>query len=256
MSITTIEGKPVHYEVTGHGDPILFLHGWIGSWRIWWPTMKATSDSGRSFAMDFWGYGDSSKLPDGYLFGAYVEQVGHFIEHLGIAEPVTLVGHSLGAAVALRFANLHPARVRRLVLVSPPLNGGGINEKLAQMRPEEFATRYLYTFMNEPDISEGLKKSDPQAITSVAGQLLAYEFGTDIERIDSSVLVIVGDRDQVVSQPVGGILSNLRKGKRHHRVVLKTCDHFPMIEQPSRFYRLLTDFNRLDVIRDTAPLSP
>ena len=235
---------------------MIFLHGWIGSWRIWWPTMKAMADSGRLFAIDFWGYGASSRLPDGYLFGAYVDQLGHFIEHLGIAGPVTLVGHSLGAAVALRFANLKPEHVRRLVLVSPPLNGGGINEKLAQMTPEDFATRYLYKFMNEPEVSDGVLKSDVQAFNSVARQLIAYEFSTDIDRVQMSILAIFGERDQVITQPVGGAAAALQKSSRHHHVLLKACDHFPMLEQPSRFYRLLTDFNRLDVIRDAAPLNP
>lgn len=253
MSIATIDNKQVHYEATGHGDPVVFLHGWIGSWRVWWPTMKAFADKDRSFAMDFWGYGDSSRTPEGYLFGSYVDQLGHFIEQLGIAEPVTLVGHSLGAAVALRFANLKPARVRRLVLVSPPLNGSGINENLAQMPPIDFAKRYLQKFLNAPELVNEIGKSDPTAINSVANQLMTYEFATDIERITMSILVILGERDQVISQPLGGVFSSLREHKKHHHVLLKNCDHFPMLEQPSRFYRLLLDFNRLDVIRETIP---
>ena len=253
MSIATIDNKPVHYEAIGHGDPMVFLHGWIGSWRIWWPTMKAFAERDRSFAMDFWGYGNSSRAPDGYLFGSYVDQLGHFIEQLGIAEPVTLVGHSLGAAVALRFANRKPARVRRLVLVSPPLNGSGINENLAQMPPTDFAMRYLQKFIKAPELVHEVGKSDPIAVNSVASQLIAYEFATDIERITMSLLVILGERDQVISQPLGGVFAALRKNKKHHHVLMKTCDHFPMLEQPSRFYRLLLDFNRLDVIREAAP---
>ena len=255
MSIATIDNRPVHYEAIGHGEPMVFLHGWIGSWRIWWPTMKSFAEKGRSFAMDFWGYGDSSRTPDGYLFGSYVDQLGHFIEQLGIAEPVTLIGHSLGAAVALRFANLKPDRVRRLVLVSPPLNGSGINENLAQLPPMDFTTRYLQKFLTVPELVHEIEKSDPVAVNSVASQLIAYEFATDIERITMSLLVILGERDHVISQPLGGVFAALRKNKKHHHVLMKTCDHFPMLEQPSRFYRLLLDFNRLDIIRDTAALN-
>jgi pimeloyl-ACP methyl ester carboxylesterase len=253
MSIATIDNHTVHYEVKGNGDPMVFLHGWIGSWRYWWPTMKAFSTKGRTLAIDFWGFGDSSKVPEKYLFGSYVDQLAHFIEHLGIANPITLVGHSLGAAVALRYANLWPNRVKRLALVSPPLDGSSINQQLAEMSPEQFTERYLHKYMKAPELIHEIAKSDQNAVNSVANQLIGYDFRTDIERIEMSVLVVLADRDQVVSRPLDEITTALRKDKRHHQTTLKNCDHFPMLEQPLRFYRLLLDFMRLDEIFEAAP---
>ncbi len=253
MSIATIDNQSVHYEANGSGDPMVFLHGWIGSWRYWWPTMKAFSRKRRTFAMDFWGFGDSSNVPDKYFFGSYVDQLAHLIEHLGIAEPITLVGHSLGAAVALRYANLWPKRVKRLVLVSPPLDGSSINQQLTEMSPEKFAERHLYKYLKAPELIHEIAKSDPNAVNGVANQLIGYDFATDIERIEMSVLVILGDRDQVISPPLQEMAAVLRNDKRHHQITLKNCDHFPMLEQPSRFYRLLLDFMRLDDILEASP---
>jgi len=55
MSAVVLDGGIVHYEAFGRGKPILFLHGWLGSWRYWMPTMEAVSDKNRTYALDLWG---------------------------------------------------------------------------------------------------------------------------------------------------------------------------------------------------------
>ena len=54
MSVVTLDGEIIHYEVLGRGRPIIFLHGWVGSWRYWVPTMQAASINFRAYAMDLW----------------------------------------------------------------------------------------------------------------------------------------------------------------------------------------------------------
>ena len=61
MSAIVIENSLVHYEVIGRGKPIIFLHGWLGSWRYWMGTMEALARRYRCYALDFWGFGDSDK---------------------------------------------------------------------------------------------------------------------------------------------------------------------------------------------------
>ncbi|GAG26085.1 unnamed protein product, partial [marine sediment metagenome] len=187
--------------------------------------MQALSNRSRILALDFWGFGNSNRVPDRYFFGSYVEQLTHFIEHLGIAKPVTLVGHGLGAAVAIRFAHLWPRQVRRLALVAPPLDGNGINHHLTDMDPVDFVRRYLYKFLEAPELKHELQKSDPAAVNSVANQLVGYDFTADIDKFDRPVLLIFGDRDQVVNQPLNGLTAALGSEKNHHYVTLDACDH-------------------------------
>jgi pimeloyl-ACP methyl ester carboxylesterase len=61
MSAIFIDGQLAHYEVIGRGKPVLFLHGWVGSWRYWVPTMQTISSTNRTYALDLWGFGDSAK---------------------------------------------------------------------------------------------------------------------------------------------------------------------------------------------------
>lgn len=215
--------------------------------------MRAFSNSGRLFALDFWGFGDSSKAPDKYFFGTYVEQLSHFIEHLGVSNPVTLVGHALGAVVALRYAYRIPSRVKRLVLVSPPIDGHAINPDLAEMETMDFMRRYLFKFLEAPELEHEVQKSDSAAVRGLASQLMGYDFTTDIDKIDRSILVINGDRDQVIDEPREGTSAALRRNRNHHLITMNACDHFPMLEQPSRFYRLFLDFMRHDEIREAKP---
>src|SRR5262245_21060440 len=127
MSAITIENDLVHCEVLGRGRPVIFVHGWLGSWRYWVPAMQQLSLKYRTYALDLWGFGDSSKEMGRYGFSEQVKLLYDFMEKLGIAK-AALVGHSLGAAICLHFASLHPDRAPRLMLVSTPLyDVGGLD---------------------------------------------------------------------------------------------------------------------------------
>jgi pimeloyl-ACP methyl ester carboxylesterase len=70
-----------------------------------------------------------------YSLDAYVTMMDQFIDQLGVARPVYIIGHSLGAAVGLRYTIKHPENVEKLVAVSLPINNTYINNKLPRQRP-------------------------------------------------------------------------------------------------------------------------
>lgn len=127
MSAITIENDLVHYEVLGRGRPVIFVHGWLGSWRYWVPTMQQLSMKYRTYALDLWGFGDSGKDASRYDFKSQVKLLNDFMEKLGISK-AALVGHSLGAAICLRYASQYPDRAPRVALISAPLfDMGGLD---------------------------------------------------------------------------------------------------------------------------------
>jgi pimeloyl-ACP methyl ester carboxylesterase len=122
MSAITVDDELVHYEVLGRGKPIILIHGWLGSWRYWVPTMQQLSTKYRCYALDLWGFGDSGKDPKRYTFEQQLELLDKFVDRMGMPK-VVLVGHGLGAAVAARFA-VKPEtahKVHRMLLIAPPL---------------------------------------------------------------------------------------------------------------------------------------
>ena len=75
MSSLITEQGSVHYEVFGRGRPVILLHGWLESWGLWQETMDFLSRSYRTYAIDFWGFGESDKRRESYSIQDFVELV-------------------------------------------------------------------------------------------------------------------------------------------------------------------------------------
>jgi pimeloyl-ACP methyl ester carboxylesterase len=134
-SITTEQGI-VHYEVYGRGQPVILLHGWLGSWALWQDTMAYLGAYYRTYALDFWGFGESGKKRESYTVQDFVSLVDQFMDRMGI-ECAPLVGHSMGGTVSLSVAVQYPRRVSKVVVVGSPMVGSSLSVllKLLGMRP-------------------------------------------------------------------------------------------------------------------------
>ncbi len=125
MSAITVGSDLVHYEVLGRGGrPVILLHGWLGSWRYWIPTMRQLQLKYRVYALDLFGFGDSSKNPERYTINQQIELLDDFMKQLGIPK-AAILAHGLGAHVAIEFAKLYPDKVARMLLVSAPVFDSG-----------------------------------------------------------------------------------------------------------------------------------
>jgi len=104
----------------GRGKTILCIHGLTANCRFWDCQASALSPTHRVLAMDLRGRGLSDTPPTGYSLREHGEDILALLNDQGLDQPV-LMGHSLGAFIALAFAAEHPQRVDRLILV----DGGG-----------------------------------------------------------------------------------------------------------------------------------
>ena len=116
---TRIADRGVAYAEAGEGPVVLFLHGWGLTARSYAPALRLIAGGGaRVLAPALPGFGRSQALDPPYTFGDLASWVVGFLDHLGIEEPVAVVGHSFGGAVATSTAWNHRERVRSLVLVN------------------------------------------------------------------------------------------------------------------------------------------
>lgn len=120
MSAITAGGDLVHYEVLGRGRPVILVHGWLGSWRYWIPTLQHLQSNYRLYALDLYGFGDSAKNPAKYNLEHQIALLEDFMVQLAINK-AAFVGHGLGAIVVAEFARRYPDRVPRLIVISAPL---------------------------------------------------------------------------------------------------------------------------------------
>ena len=106
----------------GGGSPVILIHGLAASLFDWNDLLPTLTESGFSFyAMDLPGHGMSkSEVPEkdydiNYVFSAFCE----WLDNLSLNGPVTLIGHSLGAYIAVKYAALHPTKITCLILCDP-----------------------------------------------------------------------------------------------------------------------------------------
>jgi pimeloyl-ACP methyl ester carboxylesterase len=195
------------------GTAVVLLHG-IGSGKESWKPVARHLDDLRLLAWDMPGYGASEALaadwPDA---GDYARALAGWLDMLGVSR-CTLVGHSLGALIAARFAADRPDRVDALLLASPALGHGVAPPALsraAQARLDAFETEGALAFaaqraprlLNSPDATAlNLVQSQMARLTAKghvpAARLLSG--GTilaDILRLRVPTAFVTGDADRV-----------------------------------------------------------
>ena len=249
-AIVTKEGL-VHYEAVGRGKPpLVFVHGWLGSWRYWMPAMEELSGRCRTYALDLWGFGGSDRLRMHYSIDAYVELLREFLDHLGI-EHISLVGHALGGVVALLFAARSPERVEQVMGVSVPLVDAAIGRPLAGLPGNgEALARLVARQANFPEVGMEARRADVAAITYSMRSTMEHDLRRAMPPTDVPVLLVYGGDDPLVKPPQSEWLRNCDDNVR--AIFLNGTQHFPMLEERNKFNRLLMDF--LDAGDDLASL--
>jgi pimeloyl-ACP methyl ester carboxylesterase len=255
-SFTTDQGI-VHYEVYGRGRPVILLHGWLGSWGLWQETMTYLGQFYRTYALDFWGFGESGKKRDSYAVRDFVGLVNQFMEQLGISQ-APLVGHSMGGTVGLSTAIQYPHRVKKIVVIGSPIVGNSLSVllKLFGRRPIAFLVyknlwgfrlfyRLLAPFytrdqrwpqMMDRDLSSTTLESFLLSIASLRRTDLRPFLG----QVTVPVMGMYGERDIVVRPTQWKALA---EGIPHARVQrYNTAGHFIMLDEPKHFMETLRDF--------------
>lgn len=242
MSAIILDEGLVHYEVLGRGRPLIFMHGWLGSWRYWMPTMDNLSDRYRTYAFDLWGFGDSDRNPQRYDLNSYVTQLGRFMEELGVMK-ASLVGHSMGAAVAALFAERYPNLVDRIVAVSTPLASGAVSKRLISTGGSSLVDRMLgrRAVVEYQEVDVEAAKADPSAIMNTAREIDQVDLRDVLDGLDSTpMLLVYGNKDSFITPLTNEDLREIDGNVRP--IALADSGHFPMLDEASKFQRLLRDF--------------
>lgn len=253
MSAIHLDNRLVHYEVFGRGQPIIFLHSWLGSWRYWVPAMDVASERYRAYALDFWGFGESDRRGDSFGVSGYVDMLGEFMDKMGIAT-ANLVGHGLGGVVAIRAARERPERFPKVMTVATPLTGQTI---AAHIKPGAFSKLFGGNPTNvwaklirsipiaDPEVQQELfedtESLSERVLSSVQDSLLDTNLHADLRALTVPLLSVYGGQDKIVSAEHAAFLNELTD-RPVQLLVLPKANHFPFLEQSNTFSRLLLDF--------------
>lgn len=251
MSAVILENRLVHYEVLGRGHPLLLLHDWLGSWRYWVPTMVELSSSHRAYAFDFWGFGDSDKArsgrapavsaAEGYGIPAYVAQVRMFMDEMGIHR-APVVGHGLGAVVAICFAREHADRVEQVMAVSLPWSREHVSRGLLTFNGHDAPAKAVLgrRLRAYEEVEMEAAKTDGEAVVHSVQSALQLDLIGILREQAAPTLLVDGKDDPVIASPDEALLATL--GRHIGSFVLNDSQHYPMLDETSKFSRLLRDF--------------
>lgn len=234
---------------------MVLLHGWLESWNPWRGTMEALSRSYKAYALDFWGFGESGKQGGTFTVSDYVAMVNQFMDRLGI-ERAPIIGHSMGGTVSLGVALDYPGRVERVTVVGSPIVGDGLALLLRLSARRSLAGLFYRFFslgsrllspiyardwrtwykMFEKDLSRTTLESFHYSIAS----LRHTDLRPRMQEIEVPVLGIYGRIDRIVDPGQRKVLAE--SAPTAEISYFENSGHFPMLDEPERFYRTLVEF--------------
>lgn len=257
MSSITTEQGIVHYEVYGRGRPVILLHGWLGSWGLWQETMSQLGKNYRTYALDFWGFGESGTKNESFHVQDFVSMVNQFMEQLGIVR-APLVGHSMGGTVSLSTAYHYPDRVEKVIVIGSPIEGSSLSWLLKLFTKRSIAW-LVYTNMwafrigirilarwfsrdpRWPDMMDrDLSRISLESFLLSIASLHRTDLRPFLSQIKIPVMGMYGDKDIVVdSMQWQPLLAGIPHAciERFHN-----AGHFIMLDEPERFTRTLESF--------------
>jgi len=246
----------VHYQVYGRGRPVILLHGWLGSWALWRQTIEDLGKDYRTYAIDFFGFGESRSQQ--VSVDLYVELVNQFMHRLGISK-AALVGHSMGGTVALGVAAHYPERVANVTVISSPIVGSSLNVFL-KLSGYRYIAKLSYTVplakdlliytltrfggpngaQTYPMVREDAAKVKADAFFQSIGTLAQADLTPDLPRLTMPILGMYGRRDLIVDPGQGKLL--LKYAPTAREEWYENAGHFPMMDEPERFRTVLRAF--------------
>jgi pimeloyl-ACP methyl ester carboxylesterase len=255
----------VHYETFGRGRPVLLLHGWLGSWMLWRRTIEELSKEFRTYALDFWGFGESGDHGADFSVENFVLLVNQFMERLGIVK-APLVGHSMGGTVAFDMAIRSPEKVVKVIGVGSPIHGDSLSLLLklasypgwvdiAESAPSLFdgfmsALRvslrgYSYLLSKDARTLGQMFSSDVSKLTigpffESISSLRQTDLRPHMGEIKAPVLGIYGKKDLIVHPDQSKVLQECVPQSKI--AWYPDAGHFPMLDAPERFHHDVRDF--------------
>ena len=115
-------GTELNVALDGAGPAVLLMHGWPQTWQVWRPVLPLLAGHRRVIAPDLRGLGDSARATDGFDAVTGAGDMASLLDALGVGS-ADVVALDAGVPAAFLLGALHPARVRRLILMEATLPG-------------------------------------------------------------------------------------------------------------------------------------
>lgn len=245
----------MNFVKQGSGKKILvFLHGWGGSWQSWAPIIEKLKKDFTIYAIDLPGFG-LSNLPKPYTLSDYTFELYNFINSNKLRE-ITLIGHSFGGQVAIKFALDYPKKISKLVLVDAAVIRNNslkmrTNIQIAKLGKFFVKNTPLYKIVRKyyylarglkEDDSDYLKASNNPTLQKTLANIMREDLSGDLEKIKVPTLIFWGEQDHPDYTPFNHALIIKEKIKNSELVSVQNGGHFSYLDDQILFWKSIKEF--------------
>jgi pimeloyl-ACP methyl ester carboxylesterase len=194
-----VNGVNYYYEIHGQGEPLLLLHGGLGSIDMFRPVLPALAKGRRLIAVDLHGHGRTTLGERPISLVDMGDDIAAILKKLGIAQ-LDAFGYSLGGGVAFRLAVQHPQMVRRLALVSAGYAQDGFYPEMLPMQAQvgaAMAEHMKDTPMYKSYRAVAPKPEDFPRLLDRMGEYMRkpYDWSEDVKKLSMPVMIVFADSD-------------------------------------------------------------
>jgi pimeloyl-ACP methyl ester carboxylesterase len=255
-----IEANGVNYyfEIHGQGEPLLLLHGGLGSLGMFGPVLTELAKSREVIGVDLHGHGRTALGDRPISLIDIGDDLAVVLSELGY-EQVDVLGYSFGGGVGFRLAVQHPERVRRLVIASAGFAQDGFYPEMLPMQAAVsagMAEQMKGTPMYESYVAIAPRPEDFPRLLDRMGELMRkpYDFSEDVKKLRMPVMLVFGDSDMyrpehIVEfyQLLGGGLKDagwMRENMSQNRLaILPDLTHYEVFAAPALVTTVLPFLN-------------
>lgn len=192
-------GVNYYYEVHGRGEPLLLLHGGLGSINMFGAVLPALAADRQVVAVDLHGHGRTALGERPISLIDMGDDMAVIIDALGY-EKLDVLGYSLGGGVAFRLAVQHPDVVRRLAMVSAGFAQEGFYPEMLPMQAQvgaAMAEAMKDTPMYQSYVAVAPRPEDFPRLLDRMGELMRtpYNWAEDVKTLRMPVMIVFGDSD-------------------------------------------------------------
>lgn len=251
-------GVKYYYEIHGQGEPLLLLHGGLGSIDMFGPALTALAADRQVIGVDLHGHG---RTPLGERAISLIDignDMAVVLKALGYKQ-VDVLGYSFGGGVAFRLAVQHPELVRRLALVSAGYAQDGFYPEMLPMQAQvgaSMAEAMKDTPMYQSYAAIAPNPAEFPKLLDRMGEFMRkpYNYAEDVKKLGMPVMLVYGDSDMfrpehIVSfyQLLGGGLKDAGWAREHmsknRLAILPDLTHYEMFLSPALVTTVLPFIN-------------